>query len=157
MSKLKEDLAHIVKMTQVIENGVDENSLADTHFALCMRKESVETVLTNLRIASDWLPILSYHPNRGMLKLIEELVYSHVLPPKEVEIIGGNRTYVLKYPQGNVLIPVQYHISIREYLNAQSTMIQYGDYAADTVWAYLKEKVEQYNIIKEPVSHVKTH
>ena len=157
MSKLKEDLAHIVKMTQVIENGVDENSLADTHFALNMRKESVETVLTNLRIASDWLPVLSYHPNRGMLKLIEELVYSHVLPPKEVEIIGGNRTYVFKYPQGSVLIPVQCHIGIREYLNAQSTMIQYGDYAADTVWAYFKEKVEQYNIIKEPESHVKTH
>ncbi len=157
MSKLKEDLAHIVKMTQVIENGVDENSLADTHFALSMRKESVETVLTNLRIASDWLPILSYHPNRGMLKLIEELVYSHVLPPKEVEIIGGNRTYVFKYPQGSVLIPVQYHIGIRDYLNAQSTMIPYGDYVADTVWAYFKEKVEQYNIIKEPESHVKTH
>ena len=29
--------------------------------------------------------------------------------------------------------------------------------AIDTVWTYFKEKVEQYNIIKEPESHVKTH
>ena len=157
MSKLKEDLAHVVKMTQVIENGADSNSLADTHFALTMRRQTVDSVLMNLQVASDWLVILTSQPSRATLNLIEELIQLKVAPPKELQIFAGNRMYLLKYEHHNLLMPVQYHLSIREFISAQTTTVPYMDYTAETVLAYLKEKVEQYNLIKEPTDGKVTH
>ena len=157
MSKLKEDLAHIVKMTEVIRDGVDANSLSDTHFALSMRRETVDAVLKNLAIASEWLVCLTSHPNKSALALIEELIQLKITPPKEIQIFAGNRMYMLIYEQYNLLMPVQYHLSIREYVLAQATLVPYSEYSSETVLAYFKEKVEQYNIIKEPTDGKVTH
>lgn len=157
MSKLKEDLAHIVKMTQVIEDGVDSNTLADTYFALSMRRQTVDAVLTNLQAAGDWLMVLAAQPSKSALSLIEELIQLRVAPPKEMQLFAGGRMYQLIYEQHNLVLPVQYHQTIREYIIAQSSVVPYLEYSSETVLAYFKEKVEQYNIIKEPTDGKVTH